>query len=423
MIVAAGTTADPTARTCDVPARLHIAGTLLAFFRIRKGLKQGTLAEKLGVSERRLQDFEQGARERPLFDAPSAVIAEVLSLSGEEILELQSAHEADAFLRRIRKAPSRRAKARAFQSLMIMPVSLAREWLRVVLRHGTLASRIPASDGLSTAAQKKLDERLVDDLVLTELRSSLRDACEHSVQNADLAEMSQMLLYWARSLAQTGKDDEQRGAATDILRDAITKAKEEGHRIAWRHFAHAMCELDKDSGDICAYLVATTGDRHDERWNLDDLLRRSADRGRYVEAMECVVRFLEADMTRSSLPMCALDLRTASQILQASPKDRYGVVTSLADLTRTARLAQCLPAFLDQRANRRRSFDHECSSPRNQQCADLARKYAARIRKHLTVFADNLPGRVDEFRTTVAGSIRRAQPNVARRRRSICSDR
>jgi transcriptional regulator with XRE-family HTH domain len=416
VIVAAGTTADAMARTCDVPSRLHIAGALLAFFRIRKGLKQGILAEKLGVSERRLQDFEQGARERPLFDAPSALIAELLSLSGQEILELQSAHEADSFLRRIRKAPSRRAKARAFQSLMIMPVSLAREWLRVVLRHGTLASRIPVSDGLSTAAKKKLAEPLVDDLVLIEFRSSLRDACEHSVQNADLAEMSQMLLYWARSLAHTRKDDEQRVAATKILRDAITKAKQDGHRIAWRHLAHAMCELDEHSGDMCAYLLATTDDRHDERWNLDDLLRRSADRGRYVEAMECVVRFLEADMT-SSLPMCALDLRTASQILQASSKDHYGVVTSLADLTRTARLAQCLPAFLDRRTDRRRSFDHECSSPPNLQCADLARKYAARIGKHLAVFANTLPGRVDEFRATVAGSIRRAPPNVARRRR------
>jgi transcriptional regulator with XRE-family HTH domain len=415
--VAAEPTADATARTSDVPTRLHIAGALFAFFRIRKGLKQEILAEKLGVSERRLQDFEQGARERPLFDAPSALIAEVLSLSGEEILELQSAHEADAFLRRIRKSPSRRAKARAFQSLMIMPVSLAREWLRVVLRQGTLASRIPASDGLSTAAKKKLADPLVDELVLIELRSSLRDACKHSVQNADLAEMSQMLLYWARSLAHTRENDEQRGAATDVLRDAITKAKQDGHRIAWRHLAHAMCELDKDSGDMCAYLLATTGDRHDERWNLDDLLRRSADRGRYVEAMECVVRFLEADMTRTSLPMCALDLRTASQILQASPKDHYGVVTSLADLTRTARLAQCLPAFLDRRADRRRSFDHECSSPPNLQCADLARKYAARIGKHLAVFANTLPGRVDEFRATVADSIRRGAPNVARRRR------
>ena len=387
---------------------ITIASTLLKFFRERQGLEwtQDFLAKKLRVAVSDYSKCEQGKRSSEFIRSHIGLIADALALTGQEVLDLQSATQADDFLRGIRKPRrtlrARGHKARAFQSLLILPLSETRQWLRFVFAGNTLRDLLPpGSPGTSEpprATRKRktvIDQDLVEPNVLREIRVSLQEACEYARAHATpLNTISQMLLYWARSLSHPTATETDRRKAIAMIEGALPDAT--GDFVVMRHLAHALCELGRH-GAMCDYLSKTDGEAADSSSNMEYIVRRSADAGEGLQVLECTLKFIESDHKKALTPLCALDLRTTAQLLTTYRDGKTGSSTALSHLLRTKELLDVVSAYVEL-AQPDWCAGHNCANEVGKRCQDFADRYARSIIREVRRFSETLPEAARELK-------------------------
>jgi hypothetical protein len=379
---------------------------------MRRGRRwtQGFLAKRIRADKADLSDCEQGARSSAFIANHIGLIADELNLTGQQILELQSAVQADDFLLRIKKRRNDKARAenaQAFQALMILPVSEIRHWLRVVFTKNKLREQFehdaacdPTVSDVSARINRALGEDLVDDDVLTGIRLSIADACEYARSDRKpLEEISQMFLYWARSVASLDVEHKERKNALSSIRAALADLRDPFDRVVQRHLSHALCELGQESA-MCTYLAATDDDEDDAEKNLSYIVRRSADSGDGLLLTECVLKFIAVDRGRSSAPLCALDLRTTASMLAAYRDSNGHGSTALLNLRRAEELGNACTPFL-RSGQPAWCQEHHCANTSPRRCQQLAHLYARRVLKELRQFLTALPKRAKAMKAAI----------------------
>jgi transcriptional regulator with XRE-family HTH domain len=389
----------PVEKTQNIGIR--IAGTLLAYYRTRRNLSQLTLAERMHVSPDELRNCEQGDQSTDFVNRNIGLIADILHPTGQELLQLQSAARADDFLHDIRLTreteQTYQHKAKMFQSLLLLPEGEARRWLRVVFAANQLRDEF-AGDGTFDSPKAHtlrkieavLDRPLVTPEMLVKIRKAIREACNFArSKDTELEKISQMLLYRARSVAVLPADDFDRQDAVRTLRETVAEAHEAAvDHVVRRHLAHGLCELGAEDA-MCSYLAKTDTNKVDARKNLEFLLQRSADAGDGLKGIECVLKFIEWDRKKRSVPLCTLDLRTAAQLIARQVDDAKHCSTALQNIRATTALAAEVTEFLTQRQPE--WFSEHLCNPKGETCQQLADRYAGEIIAAIRAFSAALP--------------------------------
>jgi len=397
---------------------IRIAGTLLAYFRQRRRLSQRLFAEKIHVNLDILRKFERGNWSSDFVLKHLVRISDELDLTGRELTLLQSATEADDFLRDIRiTRPTEEEyqyRARAFESLLMQPDSGKRGWLRIVFDTNGLGDELQAvgaaTDGARHSAKlsKILDGDLVNSDVLREIRGILRITCCSALDKGmPLDKISQILLYWARSVMSLKASHQEHMLAVDTIEAVLRELPDGTDWVVQRVLAHAMCEL-KHVDVMCHYLSRTHGVEEDAKQNLRFLVRRSADTNDGIKAMECLLNFLDSDIRRSSGAMCALDLRTATQLLAAYRSSDGKASTALESLQLTIRLATYATMFVASGPTLT-WLRHRCAmKQKSETCQAAADRSAHAILDEIAAFSKALPSFAERFK----GIIRTARPDL-----------
>jgi hypothetical protein len=358
---------------------------------------QDHLADRIGVTTSDLAKCEQGQRSSEFIKSHIGLIADELNLTGQEILDLQSATAADDFLSGIRKprkdSRARGHKARAFQSLLSLPHDESRQWLRVVFSSNALREQFgrsaPPSQPKTTRKRRLvIDQELVDPYVLGEIRRSLQETCEYARrQGAPLNRTSQMLLYWARSVALLKHNDPSRQRAVDVINDALQESRRSEDRVVQRHLSYALCEVS-EFRPMCEYLSETHADPSDTETDMIYMARRSADAGSGLEVLDCALKFIATDRERKLTPLCTLDLRTMARVLKAYRDHGTGASAALSSLTQTKLLASVAAEFVAS-AQPQWFAAHPCGN-RKRTCHELADVYATQILAEIRRFSRTL---------------------------------
>lgn len=383
---------------------IRIAGTLLAYFRARHELMQDDLADALHVTVDAVRHAERGDQSYDFINRNIGVIADKLGLTGQAMYHLQGATRADDFLRWIRATLRTEEeyphKARAFQSLLILPEQETRHWLRVVFGHNRLYEHFRGSESpdpeptephFRNEAKRILTHELVDSPVLQEIRAKIAVACDQARgAESNVSQFSQMLLFRARSVAALDpRNQEHKNAVRSLLETLaeVEKAKDTDY-VVKRVLSQGLCELGR-AQMMCSYLAATEGAARDESENLEFLMRRSADSGDGMKALECTLNFLIADDMRKSAPMCALDLRTMSQLVARHwSRAKTHDSTIFQNLQLTGRLLRHVAAFR-LKDQPRWLTTYSCShSP---SCREIADRSANIVLAGIAEFTEALP--------------------------------
>ncbi len=377
---------------------------MLAVFRMRRGRRwtQKHLAPRIGADPTDLSDCEQGGRSSAFIANHLGLIADELKLTGQEILDLESATRADDFLVRIkarRSDEARQRNAHAFQALMILPVAETRQWLRVVFGRNNLQKRFEQDAAVQRGApawsrwiERSLSYDLVDEGVLASIRLSIGDACRVALNEKkplSLEEISQMLLYWARSVANLGMQHSERRNAHRLIKAALKDLRKPMDPVAKQHLTHALYELGETDA-MCKYLAETEDDPVDASKNLDYLVRRSADAGDGLQVLECALKFIASDKARESVSTCALDLRTTANLLTTYRETNRRASRALVHLGRAEEISRSVMP-LAARPQPLWCTEHRCENKAGKRCHQLAERYARRILKEVAAFARTLP--------------------------------
>lgn len=374
----------------------RIAGTLLSCYRIRAGLSQPSLAESIGDDFTKLQQAERGFQSAKFITSHIGAIAQWCKLTGPETLNLLGACWADEFLANVLRGRKKQADAsayrlRLFESMLLDAQPSARHWVRIAFGSNRIPTdycvvRNPIDAEDQTRLATNLRKPLIVKLVLEELRAVMYAACTDAdnlaLEKSD-ERMSQLRLFYARSIARLGEADPRRVELRQTLERVFESAA--GRPVLRRQAAYALGELGYDAA-MCRYLREL--DASDATRNLRNLEQRTADSGEGAETLGMLIQLLQGDSSARSTPRVALDLHTISQALAPrGPNPEREWVPALENLASTRNLVALVTPFAKQESHPEWCQAHVCKGA----CRDLAARHAGAILERVASFYATLP--------------------------------
>jgi len=379
--------------------KIMIAGSLLAFY--RGAMTQAELAKMIDERDDAVSKFEEG-KSRGLVQEKLGLIADVLGLDKRQIELLRGAAEADVLIDSLLEYEAPEKLLPLLRPTPTVPASEARHWLRHIFLENCadLSSKRVAEQARKEG--KRIDKiteigarMLVDKATLNEIRQKVRETCKWALRKHTPDNVSPILLFWAR--VEKDADHGFREQAREKLRKALEMAQNQTTR---RHLSDGLCELG-DPSAMCRYLKETEDSPgSDTTENLAYLGKISGDTGEGLETLGLVLRLINAHDITHNVPMLALDLRTAAQLIDnKSPSheligpNRLG---PLENLHGTLQLRQYAEQFQQDKQPNWFS-EHKCVVV-NDGCAEIAHRYS-----------EKLLSQIDDFGTAIADYFKKAR--------------
>ena len=406
---------------------VRIAGTLLKLYRTAAyGCPtQQRIADLLHVKLHNLIKWEEGIYTPEPIQINPGVVAEALKLSAEETERLNGAIDADEFLRRLLrdKPENLHTWYLWFQSMLSVPVSEMRHWLRRIFLENNLGpeskqnaekakrnfereARVEKPGRQQSAAKGKKDSELATQLAeideigrqtlvkqhaLEEIRQRLLEACDDPTDEhgkpVTSNDMSQLLLFLARSARNAQPDFRAKVLVT--LQHSIKDEKNKP--TTRRHLCDAISELEDDSY-VCRYVKEiheTEGKRQaDANANLAYLARMASDRGSGLETMAFLLRLFHAHWRMERVPMLALDLATMLRLVETPASETFPSPLPLGNLQDTLLLKEAAEHLFG--AKPQWFKDHACLSGQGNYCQKIAVESANAILDRIREFGNGV---------------------------------